>query len=100
MKEKLESPHKNDGNRTTIFSELLAADYHGIGSATTIDDLLDEASVILAAASDTTGNAMTIASYNILTNHIIRENLSKELQIAFPDASTILDLVTLENCHT
>jgi len=94
--EKLENPHQKVDDRTTIFSELLAADYHGVGSTPTVDDLLDEASVILAAASDTTGNAMTIASYNILSNPTIRENLSKELRKAFPDSESKLNLVTLE----
>jgi len=96
VKERLEDPNLKDG-RTTIFSELLAADYHGVGApTTTVDDLLDEANVVLAAASDTTGNAMTIASYHILTNPIVRVNLRRELQNAFPDANARLDFIALE----
>lgn len=34
----------------------------------TVDELADEAYVILGAAADTTGNAMTIGSYNAVVN--------------------------------
>jgi cytochrome P450 len=61
-----------------------------------VDQLTDDAFIIVAAASDTTGNAMTVAAYNIVSSHTIYDKLKKELGEKFPDGNAKLDFVTLE----
>ena len=61
-----------------------------------MDDLKDEAYIILAAAADTTGNALTIAAYNIISDDAIYHKLAAELNEAFPDPNVRLDFVLLE----
>ncbi|PKY04740.1 cytochrome P450 [Aspergillus campestris IBT 28561] len=82
--------------RTTIFHQLLspnAAEGHVVP---TVDQLKDEAFVIVAAAADTTGNALTISTYNVVRNPDIYAKLTAELKEAFPDPEARLDFVTLE----
>lgn len=62
----------------------------------TVDQLKDEAYSILAAAADTTGNAMTVAAYHVVNDPAIYERLTKELESEFPNADDILDYVSLE----
>jgi cytochrome P450 len=62
----------------------------------TVDELKDEAYIIVAAAADTTGNAMTVAAYNTVLNPEIYLTLTAELQEAFPDLGAHLDFITLE----
>jgi cytochrome P450 len=61
-----------------------------------VDQLTDDAFIIIAAATDTTGNAMTIATYKVLSNPSIYGKLKDELKEAFPDGNVKLDFVTLE----
>lgn len=61
-----------------------------------MDQLTDDAFVILAAAADTTGNAMTIATYNVLNNPSIYSQVKDELEGQFPDGTAELDFLTLE----
>lgn len=62
----------------------------------TVDELKDEAYIIVAAAADTTGNALTIAAYNVVLNHEVYRTLTTELEEAFPDSDSRLDFVTLQ----
>lgn len=62
-----------------------------------MDELKDEAYIIVAAAADTTGNALTIAAYNVVLNQEIYLTLAKELEEAFPDSDADLDFGTLQN---
>jgi len=62
----------------------------------TVDKLVDDAFIILAAAADTTGNAMTITAYNVLSNPSVYSRVKDELREAFPDPHTKLDFLTLE----
>lgn len=62
----------------------------------TVDELKDEAYIIVAAAADTTGNALTIAAYNVVLNQEIYRTLVTELKEAFPDSDACLDFVTLQ----
>ena len=65
--------------RLTIFNQLLdpgVTEGHVVPS---VDDLKDEAFSIVTAAADTTGNAMTIAAYNVISNKIICHKLVAEL---------------------
>lgn len=60
-----------------------------------MQDLIDEAFAIVGAAVDTTGNALTIASYNIVANPGIYQEATKELKAAFPDPSE-MKFISLE----
>ena len=51
---------------------------------------------MLAAAADTTGNAMTVSVYNVVTNPEIYAKVRQELEAAFPDPNATLDFVKLE----
>jgi cytochrome P450 len=61
-----------------------------------VDDLRDEAFVIMSAASDTTGNAMIVAMYGVVSNRNVYSKLTAELNSAFPDPSTNLEFLALE----
>lgn len=61
-----------------------------------VEDLTDEAFTILTAAADTTGNAMSITSYYILSKPEIYQTLKAELERAFPNPTAKLDYLTLE----
>ena len=60
------------------------------------DQLKEESYALLNAASDTTGNAMTVATYNVTKNPEMYRKLYEELVEAFPDESKQLDYLTLE----
>ncbi len=62
----------------------------------TVDQIKDESYSILNAASDTTGNALTVAAYNVVTNPDIYQNLTAELKAAFPNADEKLEYQKLE----
>lgn len=71
----------------------------------TPEQIADESYAILNAASDTTGNCMTVAAYNVLINPDIHRTLTAELKAAFPNADENLDFLTLEKlpylvCHS
>jgi cytochrome P450 len=83
--EKLEQP--------CIFESLLdPAD----GNPPTPEQIADESYALLNAASDTTGNAMTVAAYNAVTNPEIYGKLSSELKAAFPNPDEKLEYSKLE----
>jgi len=80
----------------TIIHQLLnpvAAEGHVTPS---VKELVGEAFTIVGAASDTTGNALTISTYHILTNDEIHSKLTVELKEAFPDPSSKMDFTRLE----
>lgn len=60
------------------------------------DQIKHEAYGILAAAADTTGNAMTVATYEVVNNPEMYKALTTELKAAFPDDSEPLLYLTLE----
>lgn len=78
----------DNGERSsrTIFHQLLQPDV-AEGHVPIVQDLIDEDFAILGAEADTTGNALTIASYNIVANPGIYQKATKELKAAFPDPS-------------
>lgn len=47
--------------------------------------MAEEAFNMCVAAADTTGNAMTVATYHVIINPNIYERLTGELEEAFPD---------------
>jgi cytochrome P450 len=61
-----------------------------------VDDLTDESFIILSAAQDTTGNAITVALYETISNAEIYVKVVEELKQAFPDPNVRLDFLTLE----
>jgi cytochrome P450 len=85
-----------DASRTTIFHQLLdpkATEGHVVPS---VDELRDESFTLLAAASDSTGNALTVAMYETVSNASIYSRLAAELNEAFPDPAATLDFLKLE----
>jgi cytochrome P450 len=77
VREKMSQGH--DIGRPTIFSTLLSEEDkpEGFRVPTTLE-LKDEAYSVLVAAADTTGNAMTVAAFNVIYNPTIYEKLAKE----------------------
>src|SRR5947207_4533843 len=82
--------------RLTIFNQLLDPDVTEGHVVPSVDDLKDEAFSIVTAAADTTGNAMTIAAYNVISNESIYRKLTAELKETFPDGTTRLKYLALE----
>ena len=83
--------------RPTIFSMLLSEEVKldGYRIPSTME-LKDEAYSVLAAAADTTGNAMTIAAFNVMRTPQIYQTLAQELAKAFPDSNTEVSFIELE----
>lgn len=86
-----------DNSRRTIFHDLLTPKPEVGYVVPPIEKLEDEAVSILAASSDTTGNGMTVAAYNVVQNPLIYEKLNAELQTAFPNPNSRLDFTVLEH---
>ncbi|KAH8887271.1 cytochrome P450 [Thozetella sp. PMI_491] len=84
--------------RRTIFHELLdpTADDKVPPIPPTLEALSAEALSFCTAAADTTGNAMEMSVYHVITNRLIYEALTKELRQAFPNPNAELDYATLE----
>jgi cytochrome P450 len=61
-----------------------------------IEHLNHEAITIFGAASETTGNAMSVIMYRVIGNPAIYAKLSAELNKAFHSPNAKLDFVTLE----
>lgn len=83
-------------SRETIFHQLLQPDAAEGYVVPTVEELKDEAYIIVAASADTTGNALTIAAYNVVTNPGVYSRLTAELKEAFPDPEANVDFMTLE----
>jgi cytochrome P450 len=83
-------------DRPTIFSELLDPEKQGGYPVPEVDQLKDEVYSVLAAAADTTGNAMTVACYKVLKNPEIYAALRKELLETFPNPNAKLEFTKLE----
>jgi cytochrome P450 len=54
--------------------------------------MVGEAFALLTAAHDTTGNAMTVATYHVLTDPKVYAKLTAELTEAFPDDGSAGDM--------
>jgi cytochrome P450 len=61
-----------------------------------LDRLEDEVVSVVAAPSDTTGNGITVAAYNVVQNPEIYSKLASELKAAFPNPNSKLDFIVLE----
>ncbi|KXN83789.1 Trichodiene oxygenase [Leucoagaricus sp. SymC.cos] len=58
--------------------------------------LLDEGGVLIAAGSDSVGNACSVGVYNVLTNPEIHKKLVKEIREAWPEMDTPMNVQALE----
>ncbi len=81
--------------RQTIFHTLLALD-PSLYDQPAHAYCTGEAFAFLTAASDTTGNAIGMASYHIVTQPAIYRRLRAELLARFPDPDQPMPLVELE----
>lgn len=71
--------------RSTNFHQLLdpsAAEEHVVPS---VNDLADESFSICTAATDTSGNTMTIVAYNVVANPVIYEKPGVKVEGGFPE---------------
>lgn len=85
------------GDRPTIFSTLLDPEDKPKGYQIPNDDvMIQEAYSLLGAAADTTGNAMTVAAFNVLRNPQTYQKLAQELEKKFSDPEAKLEFVELE----
>lgn len=80
--------------RSSIFEALLTPGDEYV--VPTPDQIKDEAYSVLVAAADTTGNAMTVAAYNVVKNPDIYRTLVAELKDAFPNDADALEYIKLE----
>lgn len=86
-----------DLGRQTIFTTLLTPEDKPDGyKVPTTWELKDEAYSVLVAAADTTGNAMSVAAFNVLYNPKIYQKLVAELEEKFPNANQQLPFLELE----
>ena len=86
-----------DVGRQTIFTTLLSEKDKPEGfQVPSTWELKDEAYSVLVAAADTTGNAMTVAAFNVLHNPEIYKKLAGELTSHFPNPDSELSFVELE----
>jgi len=82
--------------RTTILHEILDPNATEDNVVPDESTLVQEAFGLVTAAADNTGNALTIAAYNVVANPEIYDKLKKELRQAFPDPNAELKYVALE----
>lgn len=86
----------NKNERPNIFTELLDPEKQDGWPVPSTWDLKDECFSLLAAAADTTGNAMTIAAYRVMDKPTIYARLRNELIDAFPADNFPLKFTELE----
>lgn len=84
------------GGRLALFQELLTPGPEGGHIVPPVDHLKDEAYAFLTAAADTTGNAVSWAAYEIVSDPVKYNRLTKELGAAFSDLMATLNFMTLE----
>jgi hypothetical protein len=87
---------KLSSTRPTIFSELQDPEKQDGRPVPPAWQLKDEVYSILAAAADTTGNAMTVAAYNVIKEPEMYAKVRKEILAAYPDANAKLEFTKLE----
>ncbi|KAE8444705.1 hypothetical protein EG329_014363 [Mollisiaceae sp. DMI_Dod_QoI] len=83
-----------DVSHATIFHEILQS--HRPAQEKSKQRLFDEAQTIVSAGVETTAWTMSVTMFYLLNNKEIMDKLTKELEEAWTDPSTPLDLATLE----
>jgi len=91
----MEAGRKSEA-RKTIFHELLTADPNIGYVVPPLDNLKDEIFVVLGTSSDTTGNAMAVATYEVISDPEMYRRLTAEPKEAFPDANARMSFTDLE----
>jgi hypothetical protein len=82
--------------RSSVFYQLLNPQLNPDSELPTIDLMADEAFDFCVAGSDTTGNALTVGTYHVITNPDIYETVKQELRNCFPDPNIKLGYTVLE----
>ncbi|KAJ2907247.1 hypothetical protein MKZ38_006541 [Zalerion maritima] len=89
-----------EAERTTIFHELMHPHAGGMDRAPeevpSVQDLAGEAFTFTTAAADTTGNAINMACYNVVTRPGMLRRLREEVVEAYPDPDADMDSSVLE----
>lgn len=95
VKEEIDEGRDKSKHRT-IFHQLLdpnASEGHVVPN---VEGLTEEMFTILTAGGETTGHAMTMITYYVLSSPEIYRKLVSELKTAFTDKQTTLEYLTLE----
>ena len=82
--------------RKTILHEIVRNKNNPKFGAVSQRRLEEESLSLIAASADTVGNALTMATYQILKNPSIHKRLSAELKEAIPDSQNIPGFPELE----
>jgi cytochrome P450 len=95
VKKEIDEGRDNSKHRT-VFHQLLdpnASEGHVVPN---VEELTEEMFTILTAGGETTGNAMTIITYYVLSDPEIYRKLVSELKTAFTEKQTSLEYLRLE----
>ena len=87
---------RDKSKHRTVFHQLLdpnASEGHVVPN---VEGLTEEMFTILTAGGETSGNAMTMITYYVLSDPEIHQKLVSELKAAFPEKKTDLEYLTLE----
>lgn len=84
------------GSRMTILREIVKKKDNPKFGVVSQRRLEEESLSLIAASADTVGNALTMATYQILKNPSIHKRLSMELQEAIPDSRDVPGFAELE----
>ncbi|KAF8870185.1 cytochrome P450 [Infundibulicybe gibba] len=79
-----------------VYHHLLSSKPGKQGTTPSRKSLLDEASVLVAAGSDTVGNTCTVGTFYTLGDAAIHRRLFEELRSVWPDRDSHITLETLE----
>jgi cytochrome P450 len=95
---------RENPTRTSIFAALMNPDATEGHVVPTLEQMIDEAFVFLGAAADTTGSAMTCATYNVLSNPDIYRKVREEIRSVYPNPHVEMEWVVLARlpylvCH-
>ena len=91
---KIVNGEEKEPEHTTVFHEVLDSDLPQREKG--LDRLDDEALGVMGAGTETTAWALTTATYYIISQPTKMKQLKDELKAAFPDPSTPLDWLRLE----
>lgn len=99
----VDKPTSKSGPRLhSLFYDLMDSDHKSntqtphTRRAASVNEMAEQAFTICVAASDTTGNALTVATYHAIQNPMIFKALASELREAFPNRNRPLSYVELE----
>lgn len=90
--------HPNDVNTKvpTMFDNMLAPDTKKGQVTPSKRDMIADGCLMIAAGTDTTANALGVATWNITQNPAVEAKLLEELRKAIPNKDTTLESAALE----